>query len=169
MKKIALIIFAFVTLNALAQTNTTAGDLWDGPELDSAAKSLDCYVAGGISMSGGNNFKQNSYPSLELGVYFKNLAVAFNMGRSNFDKSTFGSEKIDNYYYELKTIAYFPIGGIKGYVIGGMGQYYNSAHSFIEYGGGIVYSISKVDLILQVSNWDRQVYLSPGIIYNFKL
>ncbi len=155
MKKIFITAFSIIALSTFAQT-------------DSTKKSLDCYFAGSVSMSTGDNFKQNSYPSLELGVCVKNMTFGFNAGRMNIDKSLFGGERIDNYYYELKTAVYFPIGSIKGFAVAGLGQY-NPHHVFIEYGGGFVCSINKIDLIMQVSSWDNMVYLSPGIAYNFSI
>lgn len=159
MKKLLLIIVAAFSMNAYAQTST--------PE--PKAKSLDCYAAGSLSMSTGNDFKMSSYPSLELGISRGNTAFGFNSGRSNLGKSPYAGENIKNYYGEAKVMVYFPIGSIKGYVIGGLGAYYNSNHSFIEYGGGVVRSVGKIDLMLQVSNWDQIVYLSPGIAYNFSI
>ncbi len=156
MKKIVISAIVSFALSASAQTDSTK------------KKSLDCYFAASVSMSTGDNFKQNSFPSLELGVYFKNLAFGFNAGRFNFDKSPYGAEKLDNYYYELKTVVSFPIGSIKGYAMAGWGQY-KPVHSFIEYGGGIIYSINSFDLMMQVSNWDKVVFVSPGIAYNFSI
>lgn len=155
MKKILFIAFGLFAMSSFAQ--------------DSKPKSLDCYVAGSVSMPSGNNFKQDAYPSLEVGVCKKNFMFGLSSGRLNFDTSPYGKEKADNYYYELKTYASFPIGEIKGFVVAGWGQVFNSNHTFIEYGGGLVYSIKKVDLIVQVSSWDGKVYLSPGIAYNFSL
>jgi len=154
MKKIVCFTIVLLSISSYAQPDSTK------------KKSLDCYFAGSVSMSTGDNFKQNSYPSLELGVCHKNLAFGLNLGRLNFDESPYVIEKIDNYYFELKSMAYFPVGSLKGYVIAGWGQY-KPDHSFIEYGGGIAYSIKNIDLVLQISNWDRIVYLSPGIAYNF--
>jgi hypothetical protein len=157
MKKNLFIILMLISIKSFAQTEPTQ------------KKALDCYLSGSLSVSTGTNFRQNSYPSVEMGVYVKNLAFAFNTGRLNFGKSPYKGEKLKNYYYELKTTASFPLGEIKGYVIAGWGQYYNSNHNFIEYGGGIIYSIKKIDLIIQVSNWDGTVYLSPGVVYNFSM
>ena len=133
-------------------------------------KSVDMYVAACLSTSTGDDFNQNSYPSIELGVYLKDVTVAFNTGRSNIDESPWNDERIENYYYELKAIRSFPIENVTAYVVFGWGQYYNSTHSFIEYGGGLVYPVSKkVDFMLQVSNWDNIVYLSPCVGYNFSV
>ena len=157
MEKTLFILLTAFSLSSFAQT-------------EPAKKSLNCYASGSLSMATGDNFKQNSYPSIELGIFATdNLSFGFNTGRLNLDKSPYSGEKIQNYYYELKSSASFPIGSIRGFVVGGWGQYYDSNHSFIEYGGGIYYSVKKFDFVLQVSNWDKTTYLSPGIVYNFKL
>lgn len=62
-----------------------------------------------------------------------------------------------------------PIGSIKGFVVAGWGQYYSTTHSFIEYGVGASYSIKNFDLGITASNWDRVVYVTPGICYNFSV
>lgn len=130
-------------------------------------KTLDCYFGASLSTATGNNFYQSSYASAELGVCRKNTSFAFAMGRGNLDASPYGKEKIDNYWFEAKAYATVPIGNIKGIVVFGWGQYFNSNHSFIEYGAGFSYSVKKFDLGLTVSNWDNVVYVSPGISYNF--
>jgi hypothetical protein len=134
---------------------------------DTSLKTIDCYVAGSVSVPTGNSFKQDAYPSFEFGINCKNMTFGINTGRMSFDKSPFNGEKIDNYYSEIKMMTSFPIGQIKGYIVGGWGMYYNSSHEFIEYGAGVVYSVNKIDFMLQVSNWNQIVYLSPGIAYNF--
>ena len=158
MRKLFLITIASLALNiSNAQTDS------------SKHKPLDCYVAGSLSMSTGDNFAASSYPSFEFGFCWKNMAFGLNTGRMSLEKSPYDGEQIENYYSEIKTNIYFPIGPIKGYVVTGWGQYYNSKHSFIEYGGGIVRSIGKFDLMLQVSSWNQCMYLSPGIAYNFSI
>ena len=129
---------------------------------------LNCYASGFFATSTGNNFNAASYAGVEVGVGFKNVQFGISSGRGNLDK-TIGAENVSNYWYEAKTYATFPLGNVKGFVVAGWGQYYNSTHNFIEYGGGIVYSIKNVDLMLQVSNWDGVVYVSPGIAYNFQI
>lgn len=158
MKKVFSSILLILSLGLFAQ---------DPPK--SKHFTLDGYVSGSISTSTGDNFKQNTYPSIEVGVCKNNISFGFNTGRLNLDKSPYKDENIHNYYYELKASASFSLGSIKGYGIIGWGQYYDSRHSFLEYGGGFVYSIKHIDIVLQVSSWDRQMYLSPGIVYNFKI
>ena len=135
---------------------------------DSLKKPLNCYASGFLATSNGNNFNAASYAGVELGVCFKNVQFGVSSGRGNLVKAV-GEESISNYWYEAKTYATFPLGNVKGFVVAGWGQYYNSTHSFIEYGGGFVYSIKNVDLMMQVSSWDGVVYASPGIAFNFSL
>ncbi len=135
-------------------------------QTDSSKKQLNCYVSGSLSTSTGNNFSQSNYAGLELGVCAKNMTFGFASGRGNLD---FSSDMIQNYWYELKTSASKQVGDVKCFVLAGWGQYYNTTHSFIEYGAGFSYSINKFDLCIQVSNWDKIVYVSPGIAYNFNI
>lgn len=158
MKKQLLIIFL------IASVATTFSQ-----KIDSTKKTLDCYVSLSASAPTSDNFKQNGYPSFEFGISCKNMMFGINTGRMSFDKSPYVGENIKNYYSEIKMMTMFPIGPIKGYVLGGIGEYYESTHMFIEYGGGIDYSVGKFDLTLQVSNWNQIVYLSPGITYNFSI
>lgn len=130
-------------------------------------KVLDCYIAASLSTSSGSNFNQSTFPSVELGISKKMMTIGFIIGRSNLEKTTI--EKLENYWYEIKTTASMPIGPIKGFILAGWGQYYNSNQNFIEYGAGFSYSIKKFDLNMQVSSWYNTVYISPGITYNFKL
>ncbi len=142
-----------VTLNSYSQTDTTK-------------KSLDCYISGSLSTSNGNNFNSNSYAGIEIGVCVKNITLGLASGRGNLD---FSSELIQNYWYEIKTSVSKPIGNVKCFILAGWGQYYNTTNSFIEYGAGFSYSIKNIDLCLQVSNWDKITYVSPGIAYNFSI
>jgi hypothetical protein len=162
MKKLFIVALSVLTLNTYSQMDSAKC------HRGSATKSLDCYFAGGISTSTGDDLKQSTWPSAELGVCFKAVSFGLNVGRFNFDKSPYAGEKIDNYYYEVKTIACFPICSIKGFVMAGWGQY-KPTHSFVEFGGDIVYSVKRFDLIVQVSNWNGILNVSPGIAYNFSI
>lgn len=156
MKKMLLIFAAAMTfLSANAQTDTTWG------------KVLNCYAAASLSTSGGDNFEQISYASAEVGVCHKNMSFGFVSGRGSLAGFSYSTENIGNYWFELKTSASVQLGVVKGYALAGWGQYYNSHHRFIEYGVGLSYSVGKFDLMAQVSNWDKVVYVSPGVAYNF--
>lgn len=153
MKKILLIAGLIMSLNISAQTDSS--------------KHVDCYIAGFLSTTSGNNFNSNTYAGLELGVYLKeSLALGVVTGRGNLD---FSSDMKEYYWSEVKGTAYKQFGSVTCYVLAGWGQYYNTTHSFIEYGGGAIYSIKKFDIGVTVSNWDNIFYVSPGITYNFRI
>lgn len=128
-------------------------------------KSFNFYVAASLSTTNGNDFALNSFASIELGLCVKNFNIGGLVGRGdlNFAKT----DDISNYWYEIKIAASRPFGSAKCFILAGWGQYFNTGQSFIEYGGGLSYSISKFDLCLQVSNWNKTFYVSPGIAYNF--
>ncbi|MFN8394610.1 MAG: hypothetical protein U0176_08065 [Bacteroidia bacterium] len=153
MKSFLLTAFLLLTSMAFAQS-------------DSAKKHLNCYVAGSFSTSVNDNFKQGSYAGVELGVCLKNLMFGVATGRGNLDFST---DRLQDYWFEVKAYACLPIGAVKGFVVAGWGQYYDTKHSFIEYGVGAAYSVKQFDFSMTVSNWDRVVYLSPGVAFNFAL
>ncbi|MBK9451597.1 MAG: hypothetical protein IPN95_19730 [Bacteroidetes bacterium] len=153
MKTFLLIALTLLTLSVYSQA-------------DSTKKHLNCYVSGSFSTSVNDNFKQGSYAGLELGVCLKNLMFGVASGRGNLDFSTTG---IQDYWFEVKAYACLPIGAVKGFAVAGWGQYYGTNHSFIEYGVGAAYSVKQWDFSLTVSNWDRVVYLSPGVTFNFAL
>lgn len=151
MKKMLTIIFLLTSLFSLAQDK----------------KGVDKYISLSLSTSTADDFKIGSYVSLESGICVKNLTLGITLGRGNLACSSYDTERIENYYYEIKSYASMPIGNIKGFIIGGWGKYFNAKHSFIEYGVGFTYSIKKIDLGVSATNWDNIVYLSPGITYNF--
>ena len=159
-KRIALLGLALCTTLATA----TFAQTKDTTKTD--RKKLDCYFAGSMSTSTGDNFNQNTYAGVELGVCAKNMMFGFATGRGNLD---FTSDQTENYWYEIKSYASMPVGSVKAFVVAGWGQYYKTTHSFIEYGAGASYSIKKFDLSITVSNWDRVVYISPGVCFNFGL
>lgn len=156
MKKVVLIALSIFTMSTFAQTDSTKKH-----------KQLDCYVSGFYATSTGNSIGASSYAGVEAGVSFKNLGFGLSSGRGNL--AAMPKETSNLYWYEVKTYGYIPVGSIKFIVVAGWGQYYNSVHSFIEYGTGFVYSIKKVDLGMTISNWDNAWYVSPGITYNFSV
>jgi hypothetical protein len=50
--------------------------------------------------------------------------------------------------------------------MGGFGVVPDTDHYLIEYGTGLIWSTDWVDLIMQISNWDRTDYLSIGVSRN---
>jgi hypothetical protein len=155
MKKLIIAVFLLLTITSFAQEDST--------------KSYTVYLAGGLSISNSANstFGRSSYPSLELGVMKDNLTGGLVVGRSNL--SGFDNDVVQNYWYELKTAVYFPIGKVNGYGIFGIGNYISTKQLFIEYGAGFSYSLTNnIDTFVQASSWDGTFYITPGLVYNFK-
>ena len=158
MKKLILIAFSLFAVTAFSQSKNDTTKC--------CKKGLDMYLSTGLSTSTNDNFNQGTYAGLEIGVCAKNMMFGFASGRGNLD---FTTDMTENYWYEVKAYACHQFGAVKGFVVGGWGQYYKTTHSFIEYGAGASYSIKKFDLSITVSNWDRVVYISPGVCFNFSL
>ena len=119
------------------------------------------YLSGSISIPNTNDFKNNAFPSIELGIMNKNISYGLNVGTSNLNSKIV--------YTELKTSAYTNLNRCNGYILFGLGTYLNNFNTlFIEYGIGISYSLNtRFDYTAQISNWDKVNYLSLGINYNF--
>ncbi len=125
------------------------------------------YASGGISISNGNSFMDNTFPSLEVGIIQNNTTFGINVGRSNLNFS--GSDYNSNYYIELKNSVSTNIGAFQGYTILGLGTYFNTSRIFIEYRLGLGYPINdRCSFTTGVSNWDGTYSLSPGLTYNFR-
>lgn len=154
MKKIIFILILFVcSFNVFSQVDSVSfGEITP-------------YLGVSFSTSTGDNFKTNSYAGAEAGIGIENLMFGVAVGRGNLDFSS--SDNIQNYWYELKGYVSQPIGSVRGFAVAGWGQYFDTGHSFIEYGLGAAYSVGKFDIALTVSNWDKVVYVTPGICYNF--
>ncbi len=139
-------------------------------QTDSAKTKTNFYAAVGISVghtdsndASIDNFNKASYPSLEIGLMRKNVSLGAVFGYENMlvSSSTRG-------FYELKTSVSHPIGDCSGYVLFGVGAYFeNTFSNFIEYGAGFSYAPKKVGYFVQYSSWARTNYVSVGFIYNF--
>lgn len=127
----------------------------------------DFYISAGLSISNTHDttFSYSSYPSIEFGLMKNNFSLGLVAGRSNL--SGFRSDVTSNYWYELKSAVYFPIGKFSGYGLLGLGNYLSTSQFFIEYGAGFSYSFNKVGIFAQASNWDGTWYVTPGIGYTF--
>jgi len=164
MKKLILIvtaIFAFIGVsNAQCDMSTK----------DTTAKEsgIDFYVSAGVSMSNGagEKFSYTSYPSVELGIMKNNFSLGLVVGRGNFVR-TGGLDYFSDYWAELKTALYIPVGNFNTYGLIGIGSYFESNKMFIEYGVGFSYSFKKIGVFSQVSNWDGAWYVTPGVSYTF--
>ena len=126
------------------------------------ANGITPYFSTGLSMTNSVDFKNTSYPSIEIGVIFDNLSFGGVFGRNNLSKTL--TTGIDNYWVEGKIGYSFPLGSVDGYGVFGVGTYFGTSGSlFIEYGGGIYKSFGEhIGLFTQISNWDRITYLTVG-------
>lgn len=124
------------------------------------------YTCIGISLSNGEDFTKVCFPSIENGIMYKNFFGGLVFGRGNLYGMLSEGDNIENYFYEGKIGAYFPIGVLTGVIYGGYGGYFKP-YNFIEYGGGITYTYKKVSFGLVYSNWDNVNYLTPSITYNW--
>ena len=131
---------------------------------DSTKLDFQPYIAAGLSMTNSDDFKSNSYPSVEFGFMVNNITLASVFGRNDL---TGGKETIDNYWYEGKIGFSFPLGFVSGYGVFGVGSYIGGPGTlFIEYGGGISKEFGKLGTFLQVSSWDGVTYVTPGLSYS---
>ena len=148
MKKLFLLMFTIATAFASAQTT-------------------DVYISGGLSMTNGEDFKNNNYASLEAGICKNEMGFGAVFGRSFLDGAFRKDDIIGNYFWELKTSYTKDFGkSTKFYFLLGYGGYFSSSRYFIEYGGGFSYSLSpKFSLFLQYSNWDKVNFVTPGFSY----
>lgn len=128
---------------------------------------LSYYMSAGLSISNtfDTTFSYSSYPSIEFGGMYENLGVGLVLGRANL--SGFNSDRLENYWYEIKTSASKSIGVVSGYALFGVGNYISTKRVFIEYGAGISYVAGSFGVFTQASNWDGYWYVTPGIVYNF--
>lgn len=155
MKKIiTIILICFISINIIGQS-------------DSTKFKASIYTSVGLSVSTGNVFLTSSYPSIEGGIMRDNLCLGVVLGRGNFLGMGRSDDNIQNYYYEGKVTACFPLGVLTGSVIFGYGGYFKSQHMLIEYGGGVSYTVGKLSYGVLCSNWDGVVYMTPNITFNF--
>lgn len=160
MKKLTTIVMAMmvITMTSFAQS-------------DSTKKSTGChlskYVSVGISVTNSNDFKTSSYTGIEFGVMKDNLCLGAVFGRGSLAGLGAGNDNIQNYFYEIKPSACFPIGILTGNVLFGWGGYIDTPNHFIEYGVGIAYCKGKMGYGVNYSNSAGTNYISPGITFNF--
>jgi hypothetical protein len=154
MKKILILALTLITSLGFAQT-------------DSTKVKTTGYTSLGLALSNNSDFKTGAFTSLETGLQRNNIAVGIIFGRGSLAGLGRSNDNLSNYFYELKTTGYFPLGSVTGSVIFGWGGYFKTQHSFIEYGGGISYSVGKMGYGVTYSNWDGTNYLTPCITLNF--
>ncbi len=156
MKKVILILAVLISTSAFAQSDSTK-----------VKSKPTAYTSFGLSVSNGDDFKASSYVAIENGIMYENLAIGAIFGRGNLTDMGKSTDNIGKYYYEVKATGYIPLGILFGNVIFGWGGYFNSVHTFIEYGGGISYSKGKFGYGVTYSNWDGVNYVTPSITFNY--
>jgi len=129
------------------------------------AQKISKYISLGISVTNGDTLTLASYPSVEFGVSKENISLGLVLGRGNLRFSD--RDAISRYFYEGKVTASEQFGGVKGFVLAGLGNYITTNHIFIEYGGGLCKSFKNTDYFIQASNFDGQNYISLGATFNF--
>lgn len=134
---------------------------------DSSKFKLNTYTSIGVSLTNSDNFKSTAYPSAEFGVTHENLSLGLIIGRGSFSGLGGSDDGVENYYYETKATASYPVQSLNLNLILGYGGYMNTSHMFIEYGLGFSLSQGKMSYGLTYSNWDGVNYISPCITFNF--
>lgn len=155
MKKILLTLSLFLTILTQAQDTVKVNK-------------LNPYISLGLSITNSNDFLYSSYPSIEIGLTGKHISGGLILGRGSLKGMGEKTDVITNYFYEIKSAYSLSITkSISGYGLFGIGNYANTNHIFIEYGGGFSYSINKFSYSLQASNWDGLWYVTPCLTFNF--
>jgi hypothetical protein len=132
-----------------------------------AQSKLSGYLSYSLSMTNTSNFRTSSYTNLEGGVIKDNLSLGVALGRGSMFGMFKSTDSFDNYFYEFKTSAYIPMGIVSIGAIVGYGGYFNTNHTFIEYGGGLSYTVKQIGYGVSITNWDGITYLSPSLTFNF--
>jgi hypothetical protein len=180
MKKLVVLLVALFSLTVVGQKRT--GGAISSTQADSTqvvkTSKLTKYVSVGLSISNGNTydtndnkytFSEGSYPSIEFGVTRENVSAGLVIGRGNLYRLGEKTDKLGNYYGELKLSPSFPLGAINATLIFGVGSYFNEikGSTFIEYGTGISYSKGNYSYGVSYSNWDGLDYITPSLSYSF--
>ena len=134
---------------------------------DSTKSKITGYVSYGLSVTNSSDFKTSSYTGIEGGIVRDHLSLGAIFGRGSLAGMGKPSDSIENYFYEAKVSASYPIGAVSGNVLFGYGGYINTKHQFIEYGIGLSYTVGKLSYGATCSNWDGITYVTPSITFNF--
>lgn len=146
MKKMLIIATMLIGMITFAQENSTS-----------------YYLATGISIPNSNDFLNDSYGSMEVGLMHNNLAFGAVIGRNNLNHIG-QDESLRNYWYEGKVAVYVPVGYVEAYGLLGVGSYIDNGGVFLEYGCGVSKNYDNFGLFVQVSNWDGTTYITPGLM-----
>jgi hypothetical protein len=163
MKKILLLAMLGVSALSFAQGTTDGTFIEEGPNCPTP---ITPYIAAGLSMSSGNDFKATSYPSVEAGIMIENWSLGGVFGRNNLLSPS--PEVIENYWWEVKTGLSYSVGIVSIYGVLGIGAYIDRDYGmFVEYGGGISKEFGNFGVFAQATSWDGTWYVTPGISYSF--
>lgn len=134
---------------------------------DSTKVKTTGYLSAGISITNSSDFNSSSYTSIEGGIMRKNFTLGLAIGRGSLKGLGQSTDVIQNYFYELRTYASYPVGDFSGSLILGYGGYFDTPHMFIEYGVGMTYNKGKMGYGVSYTNWDGVNYLTPCLTLNF--
>lgn len=172
MKKVLLVlVMSLTTVLGFAQKHSTGVKQSDTTVVVGTFKP---YVSVGLSLSSNEDFKAGTYPSVEVGMTKGNLSLGLVLGRQNLYFSNeaqinhgYSTREIQNLYYEPKITGSLPVGSLTGTLIFGWGGYFDTKHTFIEYGSGLGYTVKNVTYGITYSNFDKVDYITPSITYTF--
>ena len=125
-------------------------------------KDRNMFLSLGLSTSQGD-FKTNSYPSIELGYVHEKISYSAVFGRGDFNGVLSNSDKIQNYWFELKFSPSYSVGPLNGFLIAGGGAYFDSTEYFAELGLGLSYTYNRFTYGCSFTNWDTKNYITPFI------
>jgi hypothetical protein len=155
MKKLFLVLFAFIALTVNAQEQKTT-------------PTTTKYVSFGLSVSNFNEtFSDNSYPSIEVGVTRNDVSYGLVFGRASLRGLGESNDTLSNYFYEVKVTPSVSLGYLNANLILGVGGYINQNRSFVEYGGGLSKTFGNTTYGLSYTNWDGVDYLTPSVSFSF--
>jgi hypothetical protein len=160
MRKLFLVLFAFIALTVTAQAQETK-------------KEKTNYVSASLSLANANGqtFSQSTYASVEYGIVRKSVMYGLAVGRGQLNGDVMSNttgENFRNYFWQVRVQPTFPLGSVTGSVILGAGSYFATSDAgFIEYGLGVSKSYGDLSYGLSYSNWNGVDYVTPSVSYSF--
>lgn len=135
----------------------------------SSTPSANFYTSVGLSLTNGDDFKNNNYVSIENGIVTtENVGLGFVFGRKDLNGLASSSDKVGSYFYEVKTFYNLALNSkVTGTLLAGYGGLFDLKTNFIEYGFGASYAIKKFSLGVTYSNWAGTNYVTPSLTYNY--
>ncbi len=158
MKKTLLLLVAFISFGAFAQT-------------EKETPSTNKFVTVNYSIANtraGETFADASYPSVEAGFSTKNnVAYSVVFGRGASRGFAEKNDNLEAYYYEAKMAPFYSLGKVTGTAFAGAGGYFGSDHYFAELGVGVSYTVNPLTFGVSFSNFDTRNYVTTSVSYNF--